>query len=144
MASCSQMQTTIYNDSTVQGLVDTWTQSSTTYYMIFDLILLPEFRNGDSGRVEIDVKKKTINHFSVSTESGGSEVIDVLRQVSCRAYTQQDAEAIQNAVFNSLNRVKSSDGAAFFVANKDAVIPPIDDTDNYNAPLTVRTIKTRS
>ena len=143
MAAGAQMQSILYNDSAVRAAVDSWTLTPDTFYMIYDRIILPDFQNDDNGQVELDVNKKTVNHFSVGNEGGGHPVIDLTRQVSCRAYTQNDAETNQDACFNALNRVKSSDGKAFFVASKLPVIPPADKTDNYNAPLNVRTVTVR-
>jgi len=140
-AGSLQMQELLYNDSGTQTSVSTFT-ITTTEYMIFEGSLLPEFILDDTGRVEIDVKKKTLNHFAVTPENGNHEVIDITRQVSCRAYTEAEAEAIQLAAFTVLNRVKSTDGSVAFIAEKMPTIAPQDKADNWNAPLNVRTMTT--
>lgn len=136
-AGSLQMQSLLYNDSGVQSAVDGWTEGTVSMYMVFNDILLPELVKDDSGDIDLDISKKTINHFAVTSEGIGNKAIQVNRQVSCRADNITDAEAIQDAAFTALNRVKSSDGIAYFVANKMPVIRPNDSTDNYNAPLEV-------
>lgn len=143
-AGSDAMQSILYNDAGVQAAIDSWVYSATTYYMVFSGLLLPEFITTDSGRNELTVQNKTINHFAIDTESGAKPVIDINRQVSCRAYTQSDAETIRDAAFTALNRVKSSDGSVNFVASKLPVIPPQDKADNWNAPLNVRTMTVRN
>lgn len=139
--SSLQMQTTLYSDNAVKALVSTFVKSSTTYYMIFDEPLIPSDFAIDGGTYSPTVKDKTINHFDISFVSpNNTRVVDRIRQVSCRAYTKNEAEAIRAAVFNALHRVKSSDDKAIFYCSFLPTIPPSDKTDNYNAPLSVRTL----
>ncbi|GAG03676.1 unnamed protein product, partial [marine sediment metagenome] len=84
---------------------------------------------------------KTINYYRVTPINGGLEYGQLSYSVSCRANNSPDAETIQEAVFDALNRQQSStDG--FFICTALPVIPPADSTDNYNAPVEVQ-IKTR-
>ena len=138
--SSVEMQNTIYNDSTVQSLVGSFLISSTTYYMVFDGLLIPDEIPTDSGVYSPTVKDKTVNHFDVTTYSGATRLVDRTRQVSCRAYTQSEAEDIRDAVFIALNKTRTADGKAYFVCSVDPIMPPTDKTDNYNAPLSVRTL----
>jgi hypothetical protein len=143
--SSPQMQATLYASSAVKALLSTFTVSAVVYYMIFDDALIPSDILTDSGAYSPTVKDKTINHFDVSTASPvNNRLVDRIRQISCRAYYQADAEAIRDAVFTALHRVKSSDGKAFFICSRDPVIPPTDKTDNYNAPMSVRTLNLQS
>ena len=139
----SQMQLILSSDATIQGLVFTFLISTVTTYAIFNQMLIPRKLTDDSGDLLIDTEKATINHFPISSEGGSHPVIDLTRQVSCRAYTEQEARVLQDASFSALNRVKSSDSKVFFVADKMPIITPQNSADNYNAPLNVRTITVR-
>lgn len=140
MAAAIEMQDLLYNDATLQSLLSTWVKAPTTFFMVFNRSLLPNFVGADSGNIDIDISKKTINHFPVDMESGAHPVKDITRQVSCRSNDPVESEKIQTAAFNALNRVKASNGKAFFVASKLPPIAPNDETDNWNYPLNVRTI----
>ena len=138
--SSPQMQQILSNDATIQGLVFSWTQGGNSQYAVFDDVLIPDQIKSDSGTIEIDIKQNTINHFNVGDIDLTHRVIDRPRQVSCRGYTITKAETLRDAVINALNRVRSSDGKAFFSCTANPTLPPSDKTDNYNAPITVRTI----
>ena len=135
MSISSAVQKVLYADATVKASVDTWVESATTYYAIFSGTLLPDKVKTDSGNIKLDVKNKTINHYLAGNISGGSVVINVSYSISCRAYNESDALAIQSACYDALNRVRSDDGKYFFVASKLPVIPKRDDNDNFNAPV---------
>ena len=135
MSISDAVQDILYNDATVQSIVSSFTQSATTYYMVFGSSLIPKKLGTDSGDLEPDVRETTVNHYHSGTISGGSMVINTSYSVTCRAYNESDALALQEACYSALNRVKSSDGKYFFVASKLQVITPIDDNDNYNAQV---------
>ena len=79
----------------------------------------------------------------MTASAGSKPVIDLTRQVSCRASSEIVARNIQEACFIALNRVKSADKKAFFICDILPIIEPVDSADNFNAPLDVRTITVR-
>ena len=133
MSISEAIQDILYNDATVYSLVTKWTKSATEYGMIFNNSLIPDEVETDSGDYEPDVKDTTVNHYRSGAINGGSMVINTSFSVNCRAYKEQDAEELQQACYNALNRVRSSDGKYFFVASKLQIITPADNNDNYNA-----------
>lgn len=54
--------------------------------------------------------------------------------VNCRAVTEADARALQLAVKTSIHRYYSG---GYYLCEVLEVIPPQDETDNYNAPIRV-------
>ena len=141
-----QMQDVLESDVTIQGLVDSFVKSSVIIFNIFSSKLIPKQVSTDSGNVALTVKEKTINHFRATAEDGAHPVVDLTRQVSCRAYIEKEAADIQDAAFKALNRVKTGTGTskkAFYICQKMPIIEPQDSRDNFNAPLNVRTITVR-
>jgi len=135
MSISTAIQDIIYNDATVQSLVSKWVKSSTTYYMVFNGSLLPDNVSTDTGNYSPKVEDTTVNHYRSGIINGGSMVINTSYSLACRAYTESDAMALQQACYSALNRVRSDDGKYFFVASKLQVITPADNTDNYNAQV---------
>jgi hypothetical protein len=131
------IQAIIYNDSTVQSLVSTYVLVGTTCYMIYRGSKIPSSISTDTGNYEPTVQDKTINHYRAGRIDGGKPIILTTDLIACRAYTENDAQNIQDAVFTALNRIKSDDDCSFFVCSKLQVIPPSDSTDNYNAQVEV-------
>jgi len=129
------IQTILEADTDTVNAVDSFTKSSTSVPMIFIGTLIPDNVSTDTGNLDIDISKKTINHYRAGSISGGSMIVNTTYSVSCRSANEYDAETIQSACYSALNRVRSSDGKYFFVASKLPVIPPADKTDNYNAPV---------
>jgi hypothetical protein len=138
MSISSNIQLALYSDSDVTDLLKSWVYSSNTYYAIFATTLRPKKITADSGDVELEVRDSTINHYQAVPISGALAYIDTTYTVSCRAYTESDATAIQLACYSALNRTKSADGKNHFVCTINPIIPPQDNTDNYNAVLEVR------
>jgi hypothetical protein len=138
MSYKTNIQSLIYNDSTVQSLVTSYVQSTTTKYMIWQGSLIPKKVSTDTdSNYEPTPNDKTINHYTASNRDGGKPIVLTTQIVSCRAYKETDATDIQDAVFDALNRIKSDDNCSFFVCSKLPVIPPADSTDNYNAQVEV-------
>lgn len=77
----------------------------------------------------------TINYYRSAPVNGGLEYMDTSYSVNCRAGTQAEAEAIATAAHALVNRYSS--GGYHFISEILSVIPPLDLTDNYNAPLEV-------
>ena len=56
--------------------------------------------------------------------------------VDCRATTEPKSIALQDAVIEAINRKSTSTG--IFKCSAYAVIPPVDESDNYNTPAAIR------
>ena len=132
----SDLHTTLYSDSTIQGLVSTYVKDSTTMYAIFNSPLIASDITTDTGIKNFDVSDTTINHYNVTPLDDSILLTDVVRSISCRAYTAQDAETLQTAVKDALNRKRVND--SFFVCSRLSIIPPADESDNFNAPVEVK------
>ena len=134
----NNIQSILYNDATIQSLVSTYTYSSTTYYMVFKGTLIPTKLNTDAdSEYEPTVEESTINHYTGTPVDGSKPIVLTTVIISCRAFKETDAKNIQDAVFDALNRIKSTDKCTFTVCSKLPVIPPLDETDNYNAQVEV-------
>jgi hypothetical protein len=132
----ADIQTTLYNDAILQGLLASWVYSSETFYAVFNSNVIPNNLQSDSGAVNLDVKDSTINHYQTGTIDGGKRVIDTTHSLSCRASTYTKAKDLANAAKEALNRNRVND--SFFVCSLLSVIPPADETDNFNAPVEVK------
>ena len=97
---------------------------------LFDGRLIPEWFTED----------KTINFYSISPFDGSLEYQKYIYSVNCRAKTDGESRTIAQAVFNQVNRADFTD----YHTNCSVLvtIPPRDDTDVFNTPVSV-TIKTR-
>jgi hypothetical protein len=138
MSISSNVQLALYSESTITDLLKSWVYSSTTYYAMFHASLLPKKVDTDDGKQKFDVRDSTINHYQAVPLNGGLPYIDTTYTVSCRAYTESKAIAIQTACFDALNRTRSADGKNHFVCTLNPIIPPRDDNDNYIAVIEVR------
>ena len=128
----SRIQDKLYNDPGIQALVDTFKDNNdVTRYGIFNDKVRPKWFTGDN----------CITYYRLAPVDGGLEYGDYMYTVNCRARTMTEAEDLQIAVFNALNRRSSSDDG-FIVCSALPVISPIDSTDNYNAPIEAH-LKTR-
>ena len=108
--------------SAITSLIDTFSDSVATYPAIFNANVLPSYFKG----------AKSINFYVASPISGGLEYANILFTVNCRANSYPESRAIQDMVFNTINREKSSLGG-FFKCDILATIPPQDETDNFNS-----------
>jgi len=124
-------------DSSVTDKVTSWTKNDSTRYAIFSASLIPSKISTDSDPLKLSVKDTTVNYYQSGIISGGSMVINTTYSISCRAYKENDAEALQQACYEALNRVKSTDNRYFYVCSKLQTITPSDKTDNYNAVVEV-------
>lgn len=70
-----------------------------------------------------------------------SEVYDVNHTVNCRGSTETKAKNLARAVVAALHRVSFT--RLMFYCTVEQVIPPIDETDNFNNPVSVRVIGTK-
>lgn len=117
---------TALNVSSITGLLDDYR----TGKALFSESVMPEDFTG----------QKSVNYYMVSSFNGGLEYSEYRYSISCRAATQGEASTIASAVFDALNR--SSYGDYYIVCSVNPVIPPADDTDNFNVPVEI-ILKTR-
>jgi len=123
----------LLNDPTITTLLDTYTDgASNTLPAIFYDEVIPS-------NVP-DSVQKTINFYRASPIDGGLEYLDIGYTVNCRGAIKLDAENIQKAVFDIVNRYNKD--TYFLKASILPNISPANDRDNYNAPLEVQ-IKTK-
>lgn len=114
----------MYNDSTIQGLVDTLPGGE--YAIVFDLVI-PENFTGDT----------SINFYRTAPIDETLIIKEETYSVNCRSNIFSTANSLADAVITLLNR-KQSSSTGFCYISKLAPIPPIDETDNYNVPVEVR------
>jgi len=80
-------------------------------------------------------QEATINYYRSAPINGGVDWLETSYSVNCRAGSQSAAEAIATAAHAMIN--KYSQGGYHFISSILSVIPPLDLTDNYNAPLEI-------
>ena len=125
-------------NNAITSKVASWVLTGTTYYAIFDLSLIPSSMPTTNGTKTFTVQDTTLNFYRSGIIDGGEVSIDTTYTLNCRAYTQDDAEALQTACYNALNRVLSADGQQQFVCRLLETIKPLDSADNYNAVIELR------
>ena len=120
MSLDSKLDTLLKTQSIVSFLVN-FNASWTSYPAIFNDVVIPKTFKKDN----------SINYYTVSNFQGGLEYDSIKYTVNCRSNGYVRSRAIQEEVFNVINRVTNE--GAFFRCDKLPVIPPRDETDNYNA-----------
>lgn len=83
-----------------------------------------------------DPRDATINYYRIAPVDGGLEYMQTAYSVNCRAGSMEAAEEIATAVHAVVNRYSS--GGYHFISSVLSTIPPIDLTDNYNAPVEIK------
>ena len=86
------------------------------------------------------VTESTITIYQSGADLLG-EIYDVNHTVNCRASTETKAKNLARAVAAALHRVTFS--KMMFYCSVEQVIPPADETDNFNNPVTVRVMGTK-
>ena len=76
-----------------------------------------------------------------SGPDNNAEIYNVNHTVNCRAPTESGAKTLARAVVAALHRV-TFEGVMFY-CTIEQVIPPADNTDNFNAPVTVQVVGTK-
>ena len=82
-----------------------------------------------------ETQDATINYYRIAPVDGGMEYMQTSYSINCRAGSMADAEAIATAVHAKVNRYSS--GGYHFISSVLSTIPPLDLTDNYNAPIEI-------
>lgn len=131
MNGASEIYKVLVGNATVQGLVSKTGTAPNVVYKIAASVVEP----GGWG-----ISDSTLTIYQSGTETA-SDVYDVNHTVNCRSNTEKKAKELAQAVKAALHRVTFSNIG--FVCFIEPVIPPQDDTDNFNAPVTVRVIGTK-
>lgn len=131
MNGASEIYKVLVANATIQGLVSKTGTAPNIVYKIAASVVEP------SGW---GISDSTIAIYQSGTETA-SDVYDVNHTVNCRANTEKKAKELAQAVKAALHRVTFPNIG--FVCFIEPVIPPQDDTDNFNAPVTVRVIGTK-
>lgn len=131
MNGASEIYKVLVANATIQGLVSKTGTSPNVVYKIAASVVEP----GGWG-----IADSTLTIYQGGTETA-SDVYDVNHTVNCRSNTEKKAKELAQAVKAALHRVTFPNIG--FVCFIEPVIPPQDDTDNFNAPVTVRVIGTK-
>lgn len=131
MNGAGEIYKVLISNATIQGLVSKTGTAPNIVYKIAASVVEP------SGW---GIADSTLTIYQSGTETA-SDVYDVNHTVNCRANTEKKAKELAQAVKAALHRVTFPDIG--FVCFIEPVIPPQDDTDNFNAPVTVRVIGTK-
>lgn len=131
MNGASEIYKVLVANATIQGLVSKTGTAPNIVYKIAASVVEP------SGW---GIADSTLTIYQSGTETA-SDVYDVNHTVNCRSNTEKKAKELAQAVKAALHRVTLPDIG--FVCFIEPVIPPQDDTDNFNAPVTVRVIGTK-
>ena len=118
MEGRTEIRTALSGDSTVTDITST---------RIFASPVIPQ-----------GTKLPAASMYLSATTSGGLEIGNYSNTVNCFADTYNEAEDLQDAVFEALNR-SSGDNGTFFLCGKQIVIPPSNTGGEYNAPVEVLT-----
>jgi hypothetical protein len=84
--------------------------------------------------------QKTINFYRISPYLGGSEFLEIDYSIDCRAETEKLSTEIAvrvKEVLNRLNTIVNSNNY-YFIADIGSTIPPVNQQDVYNTPVTVK------
>ena len=129
MNGVEQINTILKADANVTGKLDTFTIGVSTYFAIWNDLLIPQDFEGF----------KTINFYD-------GQAIDYTLSYgqydyifNCRGETYPNAVDLREAVKDALNRETDSTGDYFFTCEGAPVLRPANETDSYNAILNVRT-----
>ena len=118
-----------YNDGTAlyQKLINDSTITALTT-AIYRARIIPESESS----------LETVNIYPTSF-NGGLEYFQRDWSVDCRSENEYTSQSISTAVYNVFNRANFTyDGKTYYtVVSVLGTIPPIDDTDVYNTPVTV-------
>jgi hypothetical protein len=88
--------------------------------------------------VPSDIELPAVSMYLTTVTDGGLEYGNFPNTVNCFADSYNDAEDLQDAVFQALNR-SSGENETFFTCGKQIIIPPSNTGGEYNAPVEVLT-----
>ena len=113
---------TALNVTSITSLLDTYG----TGKALFNEMLMPESFTG----------KKSINFYLIAPIVGGSELEEYEYSINCRAATMNASLTMAYTVYSLLNRAHGVN--SFKISSVLATIPPIDSTDLYNTPVSIK------
>lgn len=145
MNGASEIYKVLVANATIQGLVSKTGTAPNIVYKIAASVVEPRGSVVGSDGSVVDpggwgIADSTLTIYQSGTETA-SDVYDVNHTVNCRSNTEKKAKELAQAVKAALHRVTFPNIG--FVCFVEPVIPPQDDTDNFNAPVTVRVIGTK-
>jgi len=150
MTGYAYIQYLLQQSTAVKDLISSWKSGLNEYYMIFFSLVIPELsatsykiKKSDSdttriikdGILKTTVQFRTINFYRDSSINGLLPHIETRYTINNRAYTQTEAEDIAGAVFTALHDKTTT--SVNLYCTIEAVTPPRDEQDNYNARITV-------
>lgn len=80
--------------------------------------------------------KSSINYYLISPIIGANELEEYEYSVNCRSNTFNKSLTLAYTVHTALNRIHGVD--SFKLSSVLTTIPPIDSTDVYNTPITIK------
>ena len=117
---------TALNIPAVTGLLDVFG----TGHAIFPSTRIPESFTGT----------EVLNYYRTGSNQSGIGYNEYIYNVNCRSELEIDSITLMQTVISELNRTPVIDG--FMYCQALQTIPPLDETDLYNTPVTV-TIKSK-
>lgn len=120
---------TALNVSAITDLLDSYIMDSITYKALFNDVIIPSYFTG----------KKSINYYLISPVIGAANIEEYEYSINCRAETFKESLTMAYTVHTALNRIHGVD--SFKISTVLKTIPPIDETDVYNTPLTINLLK---
>lgn len=118
--------------------VTSFIRNSNTYQMIFRSYIIPEEVKTDSGKRKTTVKDTTVIHYLSGTINNAIPFNTTKYTISCRAQKQDDCEELQEAVAEAFAQVRSESGKSYFTSEQLPLIPPKDNTDNWNGVIELK------
>ena len=126
MIGTTEIYETLIADTTVKGLVTSSGVDPNKKYNIAVAVREPD--------------NWLISQTSITVYQSGVDLIgeyyDVAHTVNCRAPIESSSKALARAVISVLHRVRRTDSMLYCELLQ--TIPPADNTDSFNTPVTVR------
>ena len=133
MNGVEQMMAILKADTNVTNKLNSFTIGINTHPAIWHDVLIPADFEGF----------KTINFYGIGIIDYSIDYGNTKFTYNCRGESFPDAINLRQAVKDALNRQSDGTGDYFFICEASTVLPPADETDSYNAVLTV-TVKDRA
>lgn len=120
------LQKQLFDNSTIMDLLSADPDVPTAPALYNDLVI-PE---------TLGKEATTINFYGLSynDEGYGEETF----AVNCRAPGHAEAKTLSSTIRDELHRANNDNNDALFVCSIQQTLPPIDTTDNYNSPMTIK------
>lgn len=116
---------TALNVTAITDLLDSYVMNSVSYKALFHDSIIPSYLT----------VKNSINYYLISPIIGGTEIEQYEYSINCRAETFNASLTMAYIVHTALNRIHGVN--SFKISSVLKTIPPVDETDVYNTPLTI-------